>query len=75
MPLNPQVFIDSTGLVKKNQKYIADWFYHKLSTGTLQSKTLAIFYSVVEYGAPVRARSAHTNFVDVELSGVGSGEE
>ena len=38
------------------------------SANTLRSSALALCYSVGEYCAPVWARSAHTNLVDVQLN-------
>ena len=42
VPLNLQVFIGFTGLVKNTLKYIADplWFYHKLSTDMTNNSTV-----------------------------------
>ena len=38
------------------------------NTNTMRSTALALCYSVGEYCAPVWARSAHTNLVDVQLN-------
>ena len=38
------------------------------NANTMRSSALALCYSVGEYCAPVWARSAHTNLVDVQLN-------